>query len=54
MKLRSHRHACLLDGVWRVEWGNEKAPDLIRVQGGMWEHRRWGEGMELGKLGLTG
>ncbi|CAL1128626.1 unnamed protein product [Cladocopium goreaui] len=39
MKLRSHRHACLLDGVWRVEWGNEKAPDLIRVQGGMWEHR---------------
>eukprot|EP00438_Fugacium_kawagutii_P002148 Skav219889 [mRNA] locus=scaffold841:77267:89700:+ [translate_table: standard] len=39
MKLRSHRHACLLDGVWRVEWGGAKTPDLIRVQGGMWEHR---------------
>lgn len=39
MKLRSHRHACLLDGVWRVEWGGEKTPELIRVQGGMWELR---------------
>ncbi|CAJ1460251.1 unnamed protein product [Effrenium voratum] len=39
MKLRSHRHACLLDGIWKVDWGDKTEGELIRVQGGMWEQR---------------
>ncbi|CAK9041211.1 unnamed protein product [Durusdinium trenchii] len=41
MKLRSHKNACLLDGLWRVEYPSEsgRSPVVIRVQGGMWEMR---------------